>query len=132
MEHISQQECRLTNNSKNESAHANARKVVNERGEEGQKSPGAAEEANVDRRAAEPVEQHVRGHLGEEVADVKNRQAKLVLSWAEVQILFETLEASGGVIVSKMGLSNHALELNWERHQAEDARRAHRSIQFKR
>lgn len=63
-------------------------------------APDEHDAAQVQRGAGDAVHEHVRGDLHEDVADVEDAQARLVLGVGEAEVGLQALEAGGGDVVA--------------------------------
>lgn len=93
------QESRL-DETKEESNGDHACEIVHASTKSGNKTPEQHSRRNVQRRTLDAVDEHVGGHLHEDVPDVQNTQAGGVLVVAQVEVFLQALETGGGHVIA--------------------------------
>ena len=77
-----------------------SRKVLCVARERRDQAPDEHHGGNVERRPRDPVHEHVRRDLHQDVPDVEDAQARCVLRVVDVEIVLETLEPRGRDVIS--------------------------------
>jgi hypothetical protein len=78
-------------------------------GQRRNETPRDDEKAEVERRAADIVEEQIGRHLHENIADEKDGKASLILAAVEVKILLQTLETCRCIVVADHDTSHNRL-----------------------